>query len=107
MAKKYLLKLYVTGETPTSLRAIRNLRQICEEELQGEYEITVIDLLQKPDLAADERIVATPLLIKELPPPLHRIIGDLSDRDEVLLGLDLLPLNDVTYTFQERDSDDG
>lgn len=106
MAKKYLLKLYVTGETPTSQRAIRNLRQICEEELQGEYEITVIDLLKKPDLAADERIVATPLLIKELPPPLRRIIGDLSDRDEVLLGLDLLPLNDVTYTFQERDSDD-
>jgi len=106
MPKRYLLKLYVTGETVASRRAIRNLTEICEAELEGEYQITVVDLLKQPAMAEDERIVATPMLIKELPPPLRRIIGDLSDREEVLLGLDVLPLADPAV-FNEEPGDDG
>lgn len=89
MDTKFLLKLYITGRTPRSERAARNLRLICEEELQGKYEIQIIDVLERPQLAEDEKILATPTLIKELPPPLRRIIGDLSDKEKVLLGLDL------------------
>lgn len=92
---RYILKLYVTGETPESRQAIRNLRLICEEELGGQYELIIIDVLERPQLAEDERILATPTLIKELPPPLRRIIGDLSDADRVLLGLDLGPEGDA------------
>jgi len=88
---RYLLKLYITGQTPRSERAIANLRRICDEELGGQYDMTVIDILERPQLAEDEKIIATPALIKQLPPPLRRIIGDLSDTDKVLLGLDLLP----------------
>src|SRR2546430_15882981 len=88
---KYLLKLYITGQTPRSERAIANLRRICDDELGGQYDMTVIDILERPQLAEDEKIIATPALIKQLPPPLRRIIGDLSDTDKVLLGLDLLP----------------
>jgi circadian clock protein KaiB len=87
--QKYLLKLYVTGQTPRSLQAITNLRRICEEELRGEYEMVVIDVLGRPQLAEDEKILATPTVIKELPTPIRRIIGDLSDSERVLLGLDL------------------
>ena len=86
-----LLKLYVTGRTSRSERAITNLRRICEEELGGHYEMVVIDVLERPQLAEDEKILATPTLIKDLPPPLRRIIGDLSDKEKVLLGLDLEP----------------
>ncbi len=86
---KYLLKLYVTGQTPRSLRAIANLRALCEEELKGEYEMVVIDVLERPQLAEDEKILATPTVVKELPTPIRRIIGDLSDSERVLLGLDL------------------
>lgn len=92
MSNKFLLKLYITGQTPRSERAIANLRRICEEDLHGRYEMLIIDLLERPQLAEDERIMATPTLIKELPPPLRRIIGDLSDTEKVLLGLDLLPV---------------
>ncbi len=88
---KYLLRLYVTGQTLRSKRAIANLRRICESELRGEYEMVIIDLLERPQLAEDERVLATPTLIKVLPAPLRRIIGDLSDTEKVLLGLDLLP----------------
>ncbi|MBF0163737.1 MAG: circadian clock protein KaiB [Magnetococcales bacterium] len=88
--EKYLLKLYITGHTPRSERAIKNLRRICEEDLSGHYEMRVIDILEQPQLAEDEKILATPTLIKALPPPLRRIIGDLSDSEKVLLGLDLL-----------------
>ena len=88
---KLLLKLYITGQTPKSERAITNIRRICEEELKGQYELVVIDVLERPQLAEDEKILATPTLTKELPPPLRRIIGDLSDTDKVLLGLDILP----------------
>jgi len=86
---KYALKLYVTGHTPRSQQAIDNLRGILEAEFADRYELEIIDVLDKPQLAEDEKILATPTLIKELPPPLRRVIGDLSDRDQVLLGLDL------------------
>jgi circadian clock protein KaiB len=89
---KYLLKLYVTGRTPRSERAIGNLKRICGEELADRYEMVIIDILERPQLAEDEKILATPTLIKQLPPPLRRIIGDLSDTEKVLLGLDLQPV---------------
>ncbi|OOC10704.1 MULTISPECIES: circadian clock KaiB family protein [Thioalkalivibrio] len=90
MAQEYLLRLYVTGQTARSARALANLQAICEEELQGRYRIEVIDVLENPERGENERIVATPTLIRELPPPIRRIIGDLSDRDEVLHGLELV-----------------
>lgn len=86
-----IIKLYVTGRTPQAEAAIRNLRNICDEDLDNEYRLEVIDVLERPQLAEDERIFATPTLIKELPPPMRRIIGDLSDRERVLLGLDVRP----------------
>lgn len=88
---KYLLKLYITGQTTRSGRAIANLRRICEQELAGQYEIVIIDILERPQLAEEEKILATPLLVKQLPPPLRRIIGDLSNTEQVLAGLDLQP----------------
>ncbi|WDE09701.1 circadian clock protein KaiB [Thalassomonas haliotis] len=89
--KQYQLRLYVTGETRHSLRAIDNLRALCDEHgLNDDYEVTVIDVLQQPQLAEDDKIIATPTLVKLLPPPLSKIIGDLSDTDKVLLGLDLV-----------------
>jgi circadian clock protein KaiB len=87
----YILRLYVTGKTPRAERAIANLRRICEEELRGQYEMQVIDVLEHPQLAEDEKILATPTLIKQLPLPLRRVIGDLSDKEKVLLGLDFWP----------------
>src|SRR4051794_1562584 len=89
---KTLIKLYVTGQTPRSLAAIANLRRICDEELGGQYDLIVIDVLERPQLAEDEKILATPTVIKELPQPIRRIIGDLSDTERVLLGLDLRAL---------------
>ncbi len=85
-----LLKLYITGGTERTTAAIANLRRICEQDLKGEYEILIIDVLERPDLAESERILATPVLIRQLPLPIRRIIGDLSDREKALLGLDLL-----------------
>lgn len=87
----YLLKLYITGKTPKSERAIANLQNICEHELESQYEMVIIDILERPQLAEDEKILATPTLIKVLPLPLRRVIGDLSDTDKVLIGLDLQP----------------
>jgi circadian clock protein KaiB len=87
--QKYLLKLYVTGTSPRAEEAISNLRRICEDELNSKYELEVIDVLERPDLAEAARILATPTLIKQLPPPLRRVIGDLSDRDRVVVGLEL------------------
>ncbi len=87
---KTLLKLYITGNTGNTQRAIANLRRICEHDLAGQYEIMIVDILERPQLAEDERILATPTLIRHLPPPIRRIVGDLSDSDKVLLGLDLL-----------------
>lgn len=85
----YVLRLYVTGVSPQSLRAITNIKQICEEHLQGRYDLEVIDLYQQPQLAEGEQIIAAPTLIKKLPPPLRRIIGDMSSTERVLVGLDL------------------
>jgi len=92
----YILKLYITGSTPNSERALANLRRLCEEELDERYEVQVIDVLQNPQLAEDDRILATPTLVKALPPPLRRVIGDLSDNEKVLLGLDLRPSTGTT-----------
>ncbi|MDG4555756.1 MAG: circadian clock protein KaiB [Candidatus Competibacter sp.] len=89
---KFVLKLYITGHTPQSERAIGNLRRICETELQDQFEMEVIDVLEHPQLAENDRIIATPTLVKSLPPPLRRVIGDLSDKERVLLGLDLKSL---------------
>jgi len=93
--KKYIIKLYITGLTPRSQAAIDNLRHLCERELGGLYELAVIDVLDHPQLAEDEKILATPTVVKELPAPIRRIIGDLSDSERVLLGLDLRPAPSV------------
>lgn len=87
----YLLKLFVAGHSPRSEAAIANLRRVCDSELAGHHELVVIDIVEQPDAADDARILATPTLIKESPPPVRRIIGDLSDRDKVMAGLGLQP----------------
>lgn len=86
---KYLLRLYITGSTVRSVLALTNLKRICEEYLEGRYELEVIDLYQHPALAKGDQIIATPTLIKKLPLPFRRIIGDMSNKENVLLGLDL------------------
>src|SRR3981081_3343750 len=90
-AEKWNLRLYTAGQTPKSLAPIRTLKKVCEEHLPGRYEIEVIDLLQNPRLAKEHQIVAIPTLIRKLPDPLRKIIGDLSDVDRTLVGLDLRP----------------
>jgi circadian clock protein KaiB len=89
---KLLLQLYITGQTPRSERAISNLRRICEEYLNDQYEMVIIDVLERPQLAEDERILVTPTLIKPLPLPPRRVIGDLSNIEKVLSELDLLSI---------------
>ena len=89
MAAECILKLYVTGQTPNSRKAIKNLKAILDKELQGIYTMKVIDVLKHPQLAEEDKILATPTLTKVLPPPVRKIIGDLSDKEKVLLGLDL------------------
>lgn len=86
---QYILRLYVTGKTPKADVAIANLRRICEEELNHRYELEIVDVLEQPQAAEDDKIMATPTLIKRLPPPLRRVIGDLSDKHKVLLGLEV------------------
>lgn len=88
---RFVLRLYVTGLTPRSTQAISSVKTLCEEELKGRYELEVIDLVKQPELAKAEDIIAVPTLIKKLPLPLRRLIGDLSNRERVLLGLDLRP----------------
>ena len=90
---KYVLRLYVTGMTPKSTRAIANVQKICEEHLAGRYELKVIDIYQQPKLAKGEQIIAAPTLIKNLPLPLRRLIGDMSDTERFLVGIDLKPKN--------------
>jgi circadian clock protein KaiB len=92
LSERFLLRLYVAGMTPKSLRAFSNLKRICEEYLEGRYEIEVIDLMESPQLAAGQEIVAVPTLVRALPRPITRIIGDLSDTERVLVGLQLTPL---------------
>ncbi len=88
-SEAYVLRLYVTGLTPRSSLAIANVRKICDEHLAGRYELEVIDLYQQPGLARGEQIIASPTLIKTLPLPLRRLIGDMSDKEKFLIGLDL------------------
>ena len=87
----YVLKLYITGMTPNSKKAVENVKKICEEYLADRYELEVIDIYQQPALAAGEQIIAAPTLIKKLPFPLKKLIGDMSNTEKVLLGLDLRP----------------
>jgi circadian clock protein KaiB len=89
-AERYVLRLYVTGMTPRSARAVNNLRTICDEYLDGRYDLEVVDIYQQPVLAKGEQIIAAPTLVKKLPLPMRRIIGDMSNRERVLLGLDLV-----------------
>jgi circadian clock protein KaiB len=86
---KYVLKLYITGATPSSARSIRNIKKICEEYLKDRYELEVVDIYQQPVLTRGEQIIAAPTLVKKLPHPLRKLIGDLSDTEKVLLGLDI------------------
>lgn len=88
-ASKFLLKLYVAGADSRAQAAIANLRRICEAELPDQYELEIIDVLEQPEQAEEARILATPTLIKQLPPPLRRVIGDLSNKDKLLLGLEI------------------
>jgi circadian clock protein KaiB len=85
------LRLYVAGMTPTSIRAFENLKKICEQHLQGIYSIQVVDLLERPKLARGDQIIAVPTLVRRLPTPVKKIIGDLSNTERVLVGLDLRP----------------
>lgn len=108
--KTYILKLYVAGNTPNSMRALRTLRNILETDFKGVYALKVIDVLKNPQLAEEDKILATPTLSKILPPPVRRIIGDLSDREKVLIGLDLLyeelseeGLADLGFSLLDRD----
>lgn len=89
--EQWKLRLYVAGQTPRSLTAFANLKQICEEHLHGCYEIEVIDLVKTPQLADDDQILAVPTLVRKLPEPLRRVIGDFSSTERVLVGLDLRP----------------
>jgi circadian clock protein KaiB len=89
--EQYELRLYIAGQSPKCVRAIDNLRHVCEEHLSGRYRIEVIDLLEHPQLAHGDEIIAVPTLVRKLPEPIRRIIGDLSDTDKVLVGLQLRP----------------
>jgi circadian clock protein KaiB len=91
--QRYVLRLYVTGTTPRSSAAIMNIRKLCEEYLKGNYDLEVIDIYQQPVLAQGEQIIAAPTLIKKLPFPLRKVVGDLSNENRVLMGLDLRPKN--------------
>jgi len=92
---KYILRLYITGATIRSAFAISNLKKICEDHLEGRYELEVIDLFKHPNLAKDEQIIAAPTLIRKLPLPFRRIIGDMSSKEKVLVGLDLLKIKEL------------
>ncbi len=87
----WILRLYVAGQTPKSLTAFANLKRICEDHLAGQYRIEIVDLLENPQLAAGDQILAIPTLVRHLPPPVRKIIGDLSNTERVLVGLDLRP----------------
>lgn len=90
-AKQWNLRLYVAGQTPKCVTAFANLKKLCEEHLGGDYSIEVIDLLKKPQLASGDQILAIPTLVRRLPSPMKKIIGDLSNTERVLVGLDLVP----------------
>ena len=89
--EKWNLRLYIAGQSPKSLAALANLKRVCEEHLAGRYSIEIVDLLKNPRLAKDDQIVAIPTLVRKLPEPLRRIVGDLSDTERALVGLQLRP----------------
>jgi circadian clock protein KaiB len=91
MSEQYALRLYVAGQSPKAERAFANLRRICEEHLQGRYSIEVIDIIENPQLGRGDQILALPTLVRKLPTPIKKIIGDLSNTERVLVGLDLRP----------------
>lgn len=88
-AESWMLRLYIAGKTPKSVVALANLKKLCEEQLPGQYQLEVIDLIEHPERAKIDQIVAIPTLVRKLPPPLKRMIGDLSDKDRVIVGLEL------------------
>ena len=90
------LRLYVAGQTPRSIAALSNLKRLCEECVQGDYKLEIIDLLKHPKLASGDQILAVPTLVRRLPQPMRKIIGDLSDRQKLLIGLDLQEINNGT-----------
>jgi circadian clock protein KaiB len=89
--QKYVLRLYVTGTTHRSQDANKNIKKICEDELKGRYELEVVDVYQQPELAREGQILAAPTLIRQLPLPLRKLVGDMSDKDKVILGLEIAP----------------
>lgn len=95
-SKKWELKLYVAGKTPKSMTALKNLQKYCDEYLAGQYRIEVIDLLKTPQLAEGDQIFAVPTLVRKVPVPMRKIIGDLSNEEKVLVGLNLVPLKSKT-----------
>ena len=103
-SQRYILRLYVTGITPRSLRAIENIKNICEVHLQGRYELEIVDIYQQPVLAKGDQIIAAPTLIKLLPLPLRRFIGDMSQKEKILLGLDLQSKRATTPNVKRRSS---
>jgi circadian clock protein KaiB len=94
--ESYVLRLFVSGMTPSSLKAIRNIKDICRDHLEGRFELEVVDIYQQPELGKSEQIVVAPTLVKKLPLPLRKFIGDLSDKEKVLLGLNIFPKPDST-----------
>lgn len=98
--ERWNLRLYVAGETPKCVQAFQHLKQICEEHLQGRYTIEVIDLLKNPTLAQGDQIIAIPTLVRQLPPPVKKIIGDLTNTERVVVGLNLIPIKTETRRAQ-------
>lgn len=92
--EKYILRLYVTGMTPKSINAIENIRKLSDQYLSGRYELEIIDIYQQPNIAKTEQLIAVPTLVKKLPLPLRRFIGDMSDKEKILVGLDVIPKRD-------------
>lgn len=92
MSARYKLRLFITGSTPRSTRAIENMHQICEQNLKGQYDVEIVDVYQNPEATKELQIIATPTLVKVLPEPLRRIIGDLSNHERVLAGLNIIPV---------------
>jgi circadian clock protein KaiB len=92
---RWNLRLYVAGQTPRSLTAFANLKRFCDEQLAGRYQIEVVDLLKRPELAEGDQVVALPTLVRKLPEPIKRIVGDLSNTERVMVGMDLKPLANI------------
>jgi circadian clock protein KaiB len=104
ISPEWTLRLYVAGQTPKSITAFTNLKKLCEEYLHGEYTIEIVDLLERPQLAEGDQIIAVPTLVRKLPEPVKKIIGDLSNTERVLVGLDIVPAD---RDRRDRGSEDG